>query len=267
MGKKISKKQQKLNRAKEIYEMVKDELGLNGSANDQIGQLILECCSIQHEICKQSDIIKIENFDKALELIQIDKATWNEFVNITAKKYYGKLREKTLDKYEDDCHKRRHIANLKQSFYDSYLSDNPLKVLDENDKQTYEFDNEENKEFETLMENSAKIKDYINSNLYVRYKMLYKCAFYLSDGELEYKDFKDMVDWQCYIDSDDPKYPDRAWKIFEKFNRMIRLFDKYSNENSKKHLNDMKYEFGLTFELHTEQPKSHPWLIEKENID
>lgn len=254
----------KLERSKEIYERVKDELGLNGTANEQIGQLILECCDIQHEICNKADTIKIENFDKALELIQIDKATWNEFVNITAKKYYGRLKEKAVDKYEDDCHKRRHIANLKQSFYDSYLSDNPLKVLDESDKQSYSFDNEENKEFETLMEESAKIRDYINNTLYARYKMLYQCAFYLSEGELEYKDFKDMVDWQCYIDSDDSKYPDRAWKIFEKFNRMIRLFNNYSNENSVKHMNDMCKEFGVSFNLHTPQPQFHPWQ-EKNN--
>ena len=129
-NKKIEKK---LKRSKEIYERVKDELGLNGSVNEQIGQLILECCDIQHEICNQADTIKITNFDKALELIQIDKGTWNEFVNITAKKYYGRLKDKAVDKYEDDCHKRRHIANLKQSFYDSYLSDEPLKVLDETD--------------------------------------------------------------------------------------------------------------------------------------
>lgn len=263
-NKKIEKK---LKRSKEIYERVKDELGLNGSVNEQIGQLILECCDIQHEICNQADTIKITNFDKALELIQIDKGTWNEFVNITAKKYYGRLKDKAVDKYEDDCHKRRHIANLKQSFYDSYLSDNPLKVLDETDNQSYSFDNEENKEFETLMEESAKIRDYINHTLYARYKMLYQCAFYLSEGELEYKDFKDMVDWQCYIDSDDPKYPDRAWKIFEKFNRMIRLFNSYSNENSVKHMNDMCKEFGVSFNLHTPQPVHHGWQDKEKDVE
>lgn len=263
--KKMTKEERKLKRSKEIYERVKDELGLNGSTNEQIEQLIKECCDIQHEICKNADTIKIDNFERALELIQIDKSTWMEFVNITAKKYYGHLKEKAVDKYENMCQSKRHIANLKQSFYDSYLSDNPLKVVDEYDKQTYDFDNFENKEFEKLMEDSAKIRDYINNILNKRYKDLYQCAYYLTEGELEYKDFKDIVDWQCYVESEDPKYPDRAWKIFEKFNRMIRLFNKYANENSEKHLNDMKHEFGLTFELRSEQLKVHPWMKEINN--
>lgn len=265
MANKLTKEEKKLKRSKEIYERIKDELGLNGDTNEQIGQLIQECCAIQHEICGNSDQIKITNFEKALELIQIDKPTWMEFVNITAKKYYGRLKEKAVYKYEDMCQTKRHIANLKQSFYDSYLSDNPLKVVDEYDKQTYDFDNSENKEFEKLMEDSAKIRDFINNTLYRRYKDLYQCAYYLTEGEIKYAEFKDMVDWQCYIDSEDPKYPDRAWKIFEKFNRMIRLFDKYSNENSENHLTDMIHEFGLSFELHPEHLKMHPWMQEKDD--
>lgn len=260
---KLSKLERKLQKAKEIYETIKDEVGLNGDTNEQIGQLIQLCCELQHKICGESDKIKIDNFESAQNLIHIDKPTWMEFVNITAKKFYGRLNEKAVDKYEEMCNERRHIANLKQSFYDSYLSDNPLKVIEDEDNQSYEFDNEENKEFQNLMEDSAKIRDFINHTLYKQYKTYYLCAFYLSEGELKYGDFKDMVDWQCYIESDDPKYPDKAYKIFEKFNRMIRLFDKYSNENSEKHLNDMKYEFGLTFELHTEQPQFHPWKQDK----
>lgn len=258
--KKLNKTEKALKRSEKIYERVKEELNLNGSVNEQISQLIDECCNIQSEICLKSDEIKLDNYEKALELIKIDKGTWIEFVNIAAKKYYGKLKEKQIDKYANNCQLKRHIANLKQSFYDSYLSDEPLKVLDENDKQTYDFDNERNDEFQNLMENSAKIRDYINNSLYIRYKTLYQCAFYLTNGEIKYNEFKDMVDWQYYANSTNHKYPDKAWKLFEKFNRMIRLFDKYSNSKSDEHIKELKKEFGFkNIELGTEQPKKHPW--------
>lgn len=265
MKKKLSKEERKLYRAKEIYERVKDDIGLNGDTNEQIGQLIQECCNIQKEISEKNDIINKVNFEKASEFIRIDRATWSEFVNLTAKKYYGRLGEKQVDKYEDTCQTKRHIANLKQSFYDSYLSDRPLKVLDETNNQSYDFDNEENKEFQDLMEETAKIKDYIVNILMPKYKTMYNCAFHLTEGTIKYSEFKDMVDWQCYVDSEDPNYPDKAWKVFEKFNRMIRLFDKYSNENSDKHLNDMKHEFGLTFELRPEHIRKHPWAKNDED--
>lgn len=261
----MSKEERALKRSKEIYERIKDEIGLNGSINDQIGQLVKECIEIQKEInLKNKEITEI-GFDKALELITIDKPTWNEFVNITAKKYYGRLKDKAVDKYEDMCHTKRHIVNLKQSFYDTYLSDNTLKVLDESDKQSYSFDNEENKEFENLMEENAKIKDYIISTLQVRYKHMYYCAYYLTEGEMKFPEFKDLVNYQAYIESDDPKMPDKAWKLFEKFNNMVRLFTKYINEDFSSHISDLRKEFGLSYSLSSEQPKSHPWQIEKNN--
>lgn len=253
MKKKMSKLERKLQKSKEIYDLVSSEHGLNGTVNEQISQIIDLCCDIQCEICNNSDKIKIDNFDKAMELIHIDKATWLEFVNISAKKYYGRLNDKAVDKYEETCNSKRHIVNLKQSFYDSYLTDNVLRVVDENNKQTYNFDNEENIEFQTLMENSAKIRDYINNSLYKRYKTFYQCVYYLTEGEMKYGEFKDLVDWRYYENSGNEKYPDRAKKIFERFNRMIRLYNKYSNEKHNTQLSNMCKEFGINYSLSTPQ--------------
>ena len=261
----MSKEERALKRSKEIYERIKDEIGLNGSINEQIGQLIKKACEVQLEINEKNNSITESGYEKALELIKIDKPTWNEFVNLTAKKYYGRLNENQVNKYEETCIFKRHIINLKQSFFDSYLSDNPLKVVDEYDNQSYNFDNEENKEFSDLLEDNAKIKDFIVSTLNNRFKDLYKCAFYLTEGEMPLKEFKDLVNYQAYIESDDPKMPDKAWKLFEKFNNMVRLFTKYTNEDFSSHISDLRKEFGLSYSLSSEQLKVHPWQIEKNN--
>ena len=261
---KMTKEERKLKRSKEIYERVKDELGLNGDANEQIGQLIQEACKVQLDINEKNNTITESGYEKALELIKIDKPTWNEFVNLTAKKYYGRLNEKQVDKYEETCSSKRHIINLKQSFFDSYLSDNPLKVVDEYDKQSYNFDNEENKEFSDLLEDNAKIKDFIVSTLNNRFRDLHKCAFYLSEGELKESEFRELVQFECYKDSDDEKHPDKLWKLFERFNKMARLMDKYSNENISEHIGNMCKEFGIFYSLHTEQPKMHPWQMKND---
>lgn len=250
---KLTKEERALKRAETIYEECKEQFNLHGDNDEQISQLIDMCCDIQCEICSKSDEIKINNFDKAEELIRIDKPTWMEFVNMTAKKYYGRLNDKAVDKYEEMCDNKRYIANLKQSFYDTYLTDNTLKVIDENESASYDFDNEENREFQTLMEDSAKIRDYINNSLYKRYKSIYMCAFYLSEGALKYADFKDLVDWRYYENSTDEKYPDRAKKIFEKFDRFIRLTNKYSGERGAAQLGELCSEYGLTYDLHTPQ--------------
>ena len=261
---KMSKEERRLKRSKEIYERVKDELGLNGDRNEQIGQLIQEACKVQLEINEKNNTITESGYEKALELIKIDKPTWNEFVNLTAKKYYGRLNEKQVDKYEETCNSKRHIINLKQSFFDSYLSDNPLKVVDEYDKQSYNFDNEENKEFSNLLEDNAKIKDFIVSTLNNRFRDLHKCAFYLSEGELKESEFRELVQFECYKDSDDEKHPDKLWKLFERFNKMARLMNKYNNENISEHMGNMCKEFGIFYSLHTEQPKMHPWQMKND---
>lgn len=261
----MTKEERKLKRSKEIYERIKDEIGLNGSINEQIGQLIQEACKLQLEINEKNNLITESGYEKALELIKIDKPTWNEFVNLTAKKYYGRLNENQVNKYEETCSSKRHIINLKQSFFDSYLSDNPLKVVDEYDNQSYNFDNEENKEFSDLLEDNAKIKDFIVSTLNNRFKDLYKCAFYLTEGELKESEFRELVQFECYKDSDDEKHPDKLWKLFERFNKMSRLLNKYNNENISDHLCSMCKEFGLSYSLSSEQLKVHPWQVEKNN--
>ena len=59
------------------------------------------------------------------------------------------------------------------------------------------FQNEENKEFSDLLEDNAKIKDFIVSTLNNRFKDLYKCAFYLTEGEMKFTEFKDLVNYQA----------------------------------------------------------------------
>ena len=52
-------------------------------------------------------------------------------------------------------------------------------------------------------------KDFIVSTLNNRFRDLHKCAFYLSEGELKESEFRELVQFECYKDSDDEKHPDK----------------------------------------------------------
>lgn len=243
-----------MDKCKPFYEELKNELNLEGDTINQIHQLVIAGCDLQRQICTEADKINIDGFEKAQEMLTIDKSTWSEFVKTVAKKMYGNLSEKSLEKMNESICLKRYLSNLRQSFYDSYLSDEDMKIVDESGESNFNFDEIEDKDFANHIEENAKIRDYINSVLYKRYDSLSKAAYFITDGKVKRTDFKDLVDWEYYKDSDNPKYPSRSWNIYNRFSRMYRLLSEYEFDQ----LEELDYEFGYKIELQTPHPTIHP---------
>lgn len=252
-------KQLKLQKLSVYYEAANDEFGLDGhTLTEQIHILVDACDSLHGEICAMSDDIKINDLTKAQELTPIDKKTYLDFVNICALKNNDKLKEKAISRFEEDFNKRLFITNLRHSFLNSYMNGEDLKITDEDNEEYEPFTDYKSEEFDEIMQDSAKKREYLNTVLWKKYKNIAKAAEYLTELELTYKDFKNLVDWQHYVNGGypSPKSPSKIWAIFDKFNYAHRLLNKYAYNDT---INDLNYEFGLEVSETTPHEKEHPW--------
>ena len=130
------------------------------------------------------------------------------------------------------------------------------------------FDEEElftDEEFEKIMEDSAKKREYINKVLYGQYKTYAKAAEYITKLELTYGKFKQLVDWEYYKEGGypSPTTPAKLWSIFNRFNESIRLVNKYGFTQQ----DGLCKEFGLNIELVKPVPVKHPWMTDDPTIE
>ncbi len=257
------KKERKLQKLMKVYDNVNDELHISGkSVNEQIHILVNRCLALQLEICQTSDSIKIDDLLKVQDITDIDKKTYLDFVNICALKSNDKLKEKAIAKFESDFESRLFISNLRHSFLESYMSGYDLKITDESNQEYKPFADYKSEEFEHIMEDSAKKREYINKVLYGQYKKYAKAAEYITKLELNYGNFKQLVDWEYYKNGGypTPSTPAKLWSIFNRYNEAIRLMTKYEFTQQ----NDLNKEFGLDIKLNTPVPVKHPWMINEE---
>jgi hypothetical protein len=268
MGKKQltveEKNERKLQKLIKVYDDVNDELHISGKpVNEQIHILVDRCLTLQAEICQTSDSIKIDDLLKVQDITDIDKKTYLDFVNICALKSNDKLKEKAIAKFESDFESRLFISNLRHSFLESYMSGYDLKITDESNQEYKPFTDYKSEEFEHIMEDSAKKREYINLVLYRQYKSLAKAAEYITNLELTYKDFKNLSDWQYYANGGypSPTSPSKIWSIFNKASYAYRLLSTYDYQKT---IDDHEYEFGITCQLGTPHEVEHPWQEKKE---
>lgn len=258
------KKEQKLLKLSKDYENANLELNLEGKNEiDQIHMLVDAGDALMFEICKLSDEIKITDLDKVKEITPLDKRTYLDFVNIAVKKNNDKLKEKAIMKFQADFNKRLFITNLRHSFLSSYMEGKDLKVTDYDSEEYVPFSDYVSDTFLEIMNDSAKKRDYLNNVLWKRYRTYSNAAEYLTKGELCYKDFKNLVDWQHYKEGGYPteKTPSKIWSIFDKFNYAYRTLSKWGYDKTIK---DLNYEFGLEIEETVPHKIEHSWLKEKE---
>lgn len=257
------KRERRLQKLSRHYSQADSELGLSTlKTNEQIHKLVDACLSIQSEICNVSDSIKIDDLVKVQDITDIDKKTYLDFVNICALKNNDKLKEKAIAKFESDFENRLFISNLRHSFLESYMSGYDLKITDESNQEYKPFTDYKSEEFEKIMEDSAKKREYINKVLYKRYKSLAAAAEYVTNLELTYNKFKELVDWEYYKEGGypTPSTPAKLWSIFNRYAEAMNLMEKYEFTQQ----NDLNKEFGLDVKLMTPHPVDHPWLKNKE---
>lgn len=254
------KKEKRLQKLAIIYGQVDDELHISGKPiNEQVHMLVDKCNELQGQICQYADSIKIDDLAKVQDITDIDKKTYLDFVNICALKNKDKLKEKAIAKFEGDFENRLFISNLRHSFLESYMSGYDLKITDEDNQEYKPYSDYKSEEFERIMEDSAKTRMFINDVLYKQYKKYAAAAEYITKLELNYGDFKKLVDWEHYKEGGypTPTTPAKLWSIFDKYNNAIRLMEKYEFTQQK----DLNKEFGLNVELGKPSPVKHPWML------
>jgi len=263
------KKEKRLQKLAIIYGQVDEELHIAGKPiNEQVHILVDKCNELQGQICQHADSIKIDDLTKVQDITDIDKKTYLDFVNICALKNKDKLKEKAIAKFESDFENRLFISNLRHSFLESYMSGYDLKITDEGNQEYKPFVDYKSEEFEKIMEDSAKTRMYINDVLYKQYKKYAAAAEYITKLELNYRDFKNLVDWEHYKEGGypTPTTPAKLWSIFNKYAHAMNLMSKYEFVQQ----NDLNKEFGLDVKLMTPQPVKHPWMtadVEEPEID
>ena len=261
------KKEKRLQKLAIIYGQVDDELHISGKPiNEQVHMLVDKCNELQGQICQYADSIKIDDLAKVQDITDIDKKTYLDFVNICALKNKDKLKEKAIAKFEGDFENRLFISNLRHSFLESYMSGYDLKITDEDNQEYKPYSDYKSEEFERIMEDSAKTRMFINDVLYKQYKKYAAAAEYITKLELNYGDFKKLVDWEHYKEGGypTPTTPAKLWSIFDKYNNAIRLMEKYEFIQQK----DLNKEFGLNVELGKPSPVKHPWMLaESEELE
>ena len=229
------------------------------TVTEKVQKLIEAAVKLQGEIFGKSDEIRIKDLEKVQEFANIDKGTYLDFVKICVLKNNDKLKEKTISKYENDLNKKSHIISLKQTFLNSYMNGKELQIADdEADEIKKSIEKRSCDEFEKIMQDSAKKREYITTILNRKYKTLAKAAEFVSNGELIQKDFKSLVDWQYFADGGypTPKSPSKIWSIFNKFNYAYRTLEKWGYNKTSETLNE---EFGLVISTTEPKPVVHKW--------
>lgn len=258
--------EKKLAKLKKSYEAVNEELQISElPVNEQVHRLVDACDDLMNEICSMSDDIKINDLEKAKELTSIDKKTYLDFVNICVKKNNDKLKDKAIEKFTEDFNQRLLITNLRHAFLNSYMNGEDLKITDEDNEEYVPFNDYTSEEFNKIMQDSATKREYLNNTLWKKYKEIAKAAEYITNLELTYKDFKNLVDWQHYKDGGypTPTTPSKIWSVFNKFNYAHKLLNKYNYVNT---INELNHEFGLKTEDTEPHPVEHPWdNVEEKN--
>lgn len=232
---------------RKVYKDLQKKYGLWGTTNDKIHKLIEIGCRLQSDICGKADLIKIDGFDRAKEIVgKIDKATWIEFVNIGVRKNFKTISERSQEKINSKIENHKFISGLKQAFIDSYLNTNNPQIIEDFDEVKINLEKCSNEEFASLINEHAEIRHYINDTLYKEYLKLKKAAYYITNGDISFGDFKNMVDWKYYEGWGlTGEYPDRCEKIFRKFARMLYLMTKYDMN----YINTLSENYGIEIKI------------------
>ena len=141
----------------------------------------------------------------------------------------------------------------------TYVADQALRLADSDDDKFDPFNDHASAEFEKLLEKSASTRIYINESLYPQLKDLASAAEYITNGEITYKEFKQLNDFEYYKNGGypSPNSPSRSWSIYDRFAQAHRMMKKYGFDQA----DELAREFGLNIEIGEKHPVMHPWML------
>jgi len=253
------KKENRLKTVQKSYENLSPSIGFTGDPISDVHKMVEYGQEIQSQICKLADSIKIDDYEEANKITPISKGLYMEFVNVAVKRMMGKLNEKVSEKLDKEFGTKLLDLNMLNTFLNTYVADQDLKLADSDDDKFEPFNEHESEEFQNLLEKSARTRISINENLYPQLKELGNAAEYITNGEITYKEFKMLNDFEYYQNGGypSPTSPSRSWSIYNNFANAHRLMDKYKFDQAK----ELSKEFGLDITVGPKNPVMHPWML------
>lgn len=240
MGRKKLSDEQKWQSHESDYNELKGKLSLTGDVIGDVQKLINTGIELQHEICECADYIKGECLDEAKAATKIEtrtneltinKGTFHDFISKVVSSRKRKISEKSIEKTKNKTSDIGYQGKLRQAFAQSFLNNeeginSPIKFEENIDTS----ETSENNALFDAVNKGADMRAYINKDLYGYYRQLVNAANYITKGELDWKKFKMLVDFEVYkggASGVDQTYADRAETLANKCISAIKLTLKY----------------------------------------
>lgn len=201
------------------------------SVNEKVHDLVNMGVDLMYTIGKVADEITIIGYDDIKNQVNhhISKADFIHFVKFIASNENNdniddtKLTTKLLKEIDNVVFK----INFKNSIYDQYIQFNDF-VVPNNPKNVIfpKIEFKKNKKFKEIVNSCAKARRYLDKVLWPEYKKYADLAFYVTQGKLNYEDYKQLVDYQYYTGDDDPRFQgqNKRWeKLIENFMKSYKL--------------------------------------------
>ena len=187
----------------------------NEDKQKQVQALVELGSNLMCQICNMADSITISGFNRIKNEIS-DKINKEDFINIV--KYVAARLDKEQNTIKDDekftakllkdIDASIYKINFKRIFYTNYIDFKEFNLPEESNQVVFpklkELKN--NKQFKEIVKSCAKARKYIDSKLWPAFYEYGSVAEYITDGELDYPQYKQLVDYLHYADIEDKRF-------------------------------------------------------------
>ena len=240
MGRKKLSNEQKWQSHESDYNELKGKLGLIGDVIEDVQKLINTGVELQHEICGCADYIKGECLNDAKTATRIEtrtneltinKGTFQDFISKVVSSRKRKISEKSIEKTKNKTSEIGYQGKLRQAFAQSFLdNENGISSPTQFNENINISETTENNALFDAVNKGADMREHINKDLYGYYRQLVNAANYITKGELDWKKYKMLVDFEVYkggASGVDHDYADRAEALARRCIDAITLTLKY----------------------------------------
>lgn len=213
-----------------------------GTPELQVNKLVLAANDVFTSICEYADRIKIDIYEELKEDLPcfegtdkcvLSSSTWKNFVNLAAQtEKVGTLNENVKLKLFQTETESGYNAALKKNFIDSYINGEEMRFPEQEEivHQPNDIKNFSSPNFDKNLTDAIQIRNKLNDELWPFFRKHAMAAEHLT--KIEYKDFKDLVDWEHYKRGGYPSENSkpRFYSLIERADRAIRLLQHYGFE-------------------------------------
>jgi hypothetical protein len=208
------------------------------SVNEKVQAIIIQANSIMSSICECADEIKITNFNEVTENypdLGMPVNLWLELVHLRNLQLHTSLPDEVISKISMQILGGNNITALRESLITSLAKSNELTAPSTSDEKhiQYEADQILDEEFRQLLDDSAKLRHKLDSELWPKLRT-YGDAFSYVTGK-PWGSFKLLLDIWHYRQGGWPndKTPPRFWSIVKRFKDAYSELDQYGFDMAK----------------------------------